>query len=351
MNAPRIYCSEAAAGDGMAGSADPVDVWLLLEYRPAWTAKAITDNELGEPVQRWLADQVSTWQARGLKARPQFIRQPQRTSDGVVLFVAERSGLQRFDLPDYDALTELDVAGRSAAKIAAKIADTHRSQDTQDRDTHRSGRGIADTQESRMGGIADTQESKPRIGRIQDTQQSHGEDARIADTHVSVGHPVTDTHYFVCTNGQRDVCCARFGLPTHAALATAVGERAWQTTHVGGHRFAPNVLALPQGALYGRVRPADVPAFVAQVEGGLAFDWLRGVSYDPGAVQAARVLGRVEPAISGESKRLGEDRWEVQFANGAVLTVELEPERLALASCNDAPKAVRGWRGVDQSMR
>ena len=66
--------------------------------------------------------------------------------------------------------------------------------------------------------------------------------------------------YFVCTNGQRDLCCARFGLPTYAALRERVGERVWQTTHVGGHRFAPNVLTLPQAALYGRVQPADVDA-------------------------------------------------------------------------------------------
>ena len=77
-----------------------------------------------------------------------------------------------------------------------------------------------------------------------------------------------EPQYFVCTNGQRDLCCARFGLPTFKKLSEAVGERVWQTTHLGGHRFAPNVLALPQGVLYGRVDAKDVTQFLDLTELG-----------------------------------------------------------------------------------
>lgn len=97
-----------------------------------------------------------------------------------------------------------------------------------------------------------------------------------------------EPRYFVCTNGQRDVCCARYGLPTYAKLRQAVGDRVWQTTHVGGHRFAPNVLALPQGALYGRVVPEAVPQFLGAVEcGELALPHLRGRTGYPPAAQVA----------------------------------------------------------------
>ena len=99
---------------------------------------------------------------------------------------------------------------------------------------------------------------------------------------------LAEPRYFVCTNGQRDVCCARYGLPTYAKLREAVGDRVWQTTHVGGHRFAPNVLALPQGALYGRVVPEAVPQFLGAVEGGeLALPHLRGRTGYPPAAQVA----------------------------------------------------------------
>ena len=103
--------------------------------------------------------------------------------------------------------------------------------------------------------------------------------------------PVQAPQYFVCTNGQRDLCCARYGLPAYARLRELVGDRVWQTTHVGGHRFAPNVVVLPQGILYGRVRPDDVPAFVTEVEAGrVAKRHVRGRSAFPPAAQAAEAL-------------------------------------------------------------
>ena len=122
--------------------------------------------------------------------------------------------------------------------------------------------------------------------------RSHGYDA-IAGLDVGVAEfeqfeQVEEPQYFVCTNGQRDLCCARYGLPTYARLRDVVGERAWQTTHVGGHRFAPNVLALPQGALYGRVFPDEVEGLVDTVENGaLSIQHLRGRSAYPPLAQVA----------------------------------------------------------------
>ena len=112
-------------------------------------------------------------------------------------------------------------------------------------------------------------------------------DETLAERFTRVDAP----HYFVCTNGQRDLCCARYGLPAYRALRERVGGRAWQTTHVGGHRFAPNVVVLPQGVLYGRVRPEDVPAFVAEVEAGrMSRSHVRGRSAFPPKAQAAEAL-------------------------------------------------------------
>ena len=78
----REYCAEVAQADGepMAGTADVVDVWIMLEYLPAWTAKATTDNALAAPTKAWLkrlADEVA---ARGLKPRLQLIRRPETRS-------------------------------------------------------------------------------------------------------------------------------------------------------------------------------------------------------------------------------------------------------------------------------
>lgn len=75
----------------------------------------------------------------------------------------------------------------------------------------------------------------------------------------------------VCTDGQHDDCCARFGRPVYRALCDAAaaigaGLAVSESSHLGGHRFAANLLALPSGDLYGRVETHDAAALVAAFE-------------------------------------------------------------------------------------
>jgi hypothetical protein len=71
----------------------------------------------------------------------------------------------------------------------------------------------------------------------------------------------------VCTHGRREVCCARFGRPVAVALAARFGPLVWETTHVGGDRFAANLVLLPEGAYFGRLDPGRA---VSVAEGALA---------------------------------------------------------------------------------
>lgn len=104
--------------------------------------------------------------------------------------------------------------------------------------------------------------------------------------------------YFVCTHARRDVCCSREGLPTWQRLDTLSNGRAWQTTHLGGHRFAPNVLTFPTARSYGRVRVDEVDAFFAEIEsGGVPVHFLRGNSALPPDAQAC------EPTILSKHGR------------------------------------------------
>ncbi len=75
--------------------------------------------------------------------------------------------------------------------------------------------------------------------------------------------------FLVCTNGKRDPCCASLGLPLYRELRRVDGENTWQTSHVGGHRFAPNVVALPHGVYYGYVTPEGARALVNAHRSGL----------------------------------------------------------------------------------
>ena len=54
----------------------------------------------------------------------------------------------------------------------------------------------------------------------------------------SFGAGWDDPVFLVCTHAKRSACCARFGAPLAQALAARQPRQVWETTHVGGHRFA-----------------------------------------------------------------------------------------------------------------
>ena len=96
--------------------------------------------------------------------------------------------------------------------------------------------------------------------------------------------------WLVCTNGRRDRCCAETGRPIAAALAERWPEATWETTHLGGHRFAGTLVALPTGVTLGRLDAASaVVACGDLAEGSLPLDRARGRAGLPGPAQVAEL--------------------------------------------------------------
>jgi hypothetical protein len=95
--------------------------------------------------------------------------------------------------------------------------------------------------------------------------------------------------YLVCCHGVRDRCCARQGMPVFSGLEAIEGDAVWQTTHLGGHRFAATVLVLPHGQHYGRVEAEEVEQLRQGVHAGRIYDpeRFRGWTAQPRAAQAA----------------------------------------------------------------
>lgn len=116
----------------------------------------------------------------------------------------------------------------------------------------------------------------------------------------------------VCTDGLHDDCCARFGRPLYKALCEAVeragsGLRVSECSHLGGHRFAANALALPSGDLYGRLTPADATPLLQAVEGS------RVLRY--------RYRGRLG---QGESQQAADAFLAARLPDGAQWTLDAE---------------------------
>ena len=105
--------------------------------------------------------------------------------------------------------------------------------------------------------------------------------------------PVGSPLLLVCTHGRHDRCCATRGRPVARALAAAHPQATWECSHVGGDRFAANLVVLPEGLYVGRVDAADVVSVVTELAAGrLPAGHVRGRSSLPLPTQAAQEFVR-----------------------------------------------------------
>jgi hypothetical protein len=110
----------------------------------------------------------------------------------------------------------------------------------------------------------------------------------------------TEPLLLVCTNGRRDVCCASFGRPVVTALHEWRPGRVWETTHLGGHRFAPTCAVLPHGIVHGRMGVDAAQHVVTSAsDRRLVLDGYRGRSTFEPPVQAAEAVVRQQTGLDG----------------------------------------------------
>lgn len=149
---------------------------------------------------------------------------------------------------------------------------------------------------------------------------------------VPLDHPLL----VVCTHGKRDRCCAKNGQPLYDALRHEVESSwVWQSTHVGGDRFAGNVVVLPQGLYYGRVQPGDASALLeAHAAGRIDLERYRGRAAYSFPVQAAEhAIRETEGLLGIDDLHLvavdsNGEAWRIRFStpDGAVSEVEVVSE-------------------------
>lgn len=291
------HCSTLSRerGEPVAGSAvTDTSVWIVLEHRGPWGAKAVPESDLPAAVK----DRLMGWQDSIEGARVQLVRRSGR-AEGPLRFwlgVSDVAGsrLVVWTLASAEALLELDVP---AAVDALRAGDA-------------------------LGGAQEVRE--PLL--------------------------------LVCTNGRRDVCCSRLGVPVARALGEQAGVEVWQTTHLGGHRFAATLLQLPEGLCYGRIEPEDAPGLAQAAIDGTVYrlDRLRGRTALHAAEQAAEAIwrgrtGRLEIGAFARIEHVERDGQVVvtlRDHEGESHEVRLEYRTLgptAPPSCGKEPAPIGGW--------
>ncbi|WP_344982776.1 sucrase ferredoxin [Nonomuraea soli] len=139
--------------------------------------------------------------------------------------------------------------------------------------------------------------------------------------------------FLVCTHAKRNACCARIGLPLARSLAEFLPDRVWETSHVGGDRYAANLVCLPHGLYYGSMsQAAALSAASAYRSGEIILDRYRGRAGIPEPLQAVEHFARIHTGVlsvcgvSVESSRLDGDVTEAIVRCGDVrLQVVVEP--------------------------
>jgi len=163
----------------------------------------------------------------------------------------------------------------------------------------------------------------------------YGADTELLDLSLdgSQGRPSTDPILLVCTHARHDACCALFGRPVYSALAQDYPDNIWETSHVGGDRFAANLVILPEGFYYGGLDgDSATQVLTAYTAGVIAPTYYRGSSVQPVPTQAAEHylrehLGeqRIRAILSLDLRQADVARWVARLAHvdGAQFEVEV----------------------------
>lgn len=105
--------------------------------------------------------------------------------------------------------------------------------------------------------------------------------------------------FLVCTHGRHDQCCSIRGNQVSRIACAQQDVDAWECSHIGGDRFAANLVCFPHGLYYGRVGSHQVIELMRGYAGGsLSLEHFRGRCCHTFPVQAAEYFLRRETSLT-----------------------------------------------------
>lgn len=304
-----IACSTEAlaVGEPLAGTAPVADAWVIIEQPGSWGSKALRDADL---------------------------------PDGIG-----------------SAITSA-AAGTGVGVLLAR----HPSRTLRDRNS-RDQNGMAAPHRVWVSSVHQGQEAIVH-GLVEDLAEVAAWDfpAIASGSLPALEGTAPPALMLVCTQGGRDACCARIGRPLIERLLQtadqATSECIWEASHIGGHRFAPTVLALPTGAVHGRLDTEQaVRVLEATLAGEVELAGLRGRSGLGPAAQAAEIAVRERHgerdafALTVEMPIIDAARAYVAVSHQDGRTWSVEVHQVALPSprpesCGSEPRLGKAWQVV-----
>jgi hypothetical protein len=174
--------------------------------------------------------------------------------------------------------------------------------------------------------------SPERGGALSHAEIEDHDELLDLDLTAPAPEPLAHPLLVVCTHGKHDRCCARYGRPLYKALEDVAEDGwVWQSSHLGGDRFAGNVVFLPDGLYFGRVEPGEAAALLEKhLVGDIDLDRYRGRAAYSFAEQAAELAVRRETGLRGISdlELVDHEGGTVRFrAGGRIFDVGVVPQR------------------------
>lgn len=131
--------------------------------------------------------------------------------------------------------------------------------------------------------------------------------AALAAGDVGEWTPAKRRLLLVCTHGQKDRCCARWGFAAYKALAATAPEEleVLESTHLGGCRLAASTLGLPAMTKHGRVVASDAAGLLkAEGKGVPLLRQWRGPCHLAPEAQAREIFERFGRSLPPEPRRI-----------------------------------------------
>ncbi|MGD1898828.1 MAG: sucrase ferredoxin [Phormidesmis sp.] len=217
------FCAIASQqiGEDLIGTAGHYQTYVLIECPMPWAAKAFNSKCVPPTLRKYIKD-IKSKQSVQVLAIDRGLRASAVSSDKMTLMVYERT------VPS-------DVTLSGSEPSIRKPINGYRGYEFQLDD----------------------------LTQVADCLEAYWQGDRI-------GQSITQQDILVCTHGMRDKCCARFGQPffRDASRGAKRGElpntRVWKVSHIGGHRFAPTAISMPDGRYYGRLTLAILKSVVTR---------------------------------------------------------------------------------------